>query len=97
VAEPIAPTVENNAAARQFEIHYPDGIARLVYRYDPAGRLVLVHTEVPPALGGRGIAGLLAKTAFEFADEAHLRVIPECPFVQTYLARHPEYERLVDR
>jgi predicted GNAT family acetyltransferase len=96
VAEPVAPLVENNEAARQFEIHFPDGIARLVYRYDPAGRLVLVHTEVPPALSGRGIAGQLAKTALEFARDGHLRVVPECPFVKAYLARHPEYATLVE-
>lgn len=96
MAEPVAPTVVNNVAARQFEIHHPDGVAKLVYRYDPDGRLALVHTEVPPSLGGRGIGGLLAKTALEFARNEHLRVIPECPFVKAYLARHPEYGALVE-
>jgi uncharacterized protein len=84
-------------AANGFEIRFPEGVAELVYRYDHNGRLVLIHTEVPAALSGRGIAGLLAKTALDFARAKHLTIVPVCPFVKTYLERHPEYKDLVAR
>ena len=93
--ESTAPLVENNVAAHRFEVRFPEGLAQLRYRYDREGRLVLVHTEVPPALNGRGIASLLAKTALEFAREKHLSIVPNCPFVKTYLERHREYTDLV--
>jgi uncharacterized protein len=95
VTESAAPAIENNEIARRFEINFPEGLAQLKYRYDREGRLVLVHTEVPPALNGRGIASLLARTALEFARAKHLVVVPQCPFVKTYLVRHPEYADLV--
>lgn len=95
MTESVGPTIENNEAARRFEARFPEGLAQLRYRYDREGRLVLIHTEVPPALGGRGIAGLLAKTALEFAQAKQLSIVPECPFVKAYLQRHPEYQGLV--
>jgi predicted GNAT family acetyltransferase len=95
VPESTAPLIENNVAANRFEVRFPEGLAQLRYRYDRQGRLVLIHTEVPNELGGRGIAGLLARTALEFARAQHLQVVPQCPFVKTYLERHPEYKDLV--
>jgi uncharacterized protein len=95
VTESAAPTIENNVAAHRFEVRFPEGFAQLRYRYDREGRFVLVHTEVPEALNGRGIAGLLVRTALEFAQAQHLRVVPECPFAKSYLERHPEYNDLV--
>jgi len=59
------------------------------------GRIALVHTEVPPEHEGQGIAGGLARFALEDARRRALRVIPSCPYVRTYLERHPEYADVV--
>jgi predicted GNAT family acetyltransferase len=56
---------------------------------------VFVHTEVPSTLQGRGLAGRLAKAAFEAAQAEGLRVVPLCPFVKSYLAKHPELAPLL--
>ena len=90
-----AANVVNNVAANRFEVSTPQGLARLDYRYDSKGRLVLIHTEVPPALAGRGLAGQIAHTALEFAKSNNLAIVPECPYVRAYLERHPEYKELV--
>jgi len=85
--------VVNNEKDRQFEISVDGQTA--ILKYVPQGnRLNLVHTEVPPALGGRGIAGQLAKAALEYAQSEGLQVIPSCPFVRGYLERHSEYAHL---
>lgn len=97
-ALPTAPSdvdVVNNEKAHRFEMRFAEGLAMLRYRYDSDGSLVLVHTEVPPALEGRGVAGHLARAALEFAKGRGLHVVPICPFVAAYIRKHPEYKPLV--
>ena len=53
-------------------------------------RLALIHTEVPEAPEGRGLASLLAKTALDYARSNDLTVVPICPFVRSYLEKHPD-------
>lgn len=82
--------IMNNTAAQRFEARFAEGVAVLQYRYRNDGALVLVHTEVPPALRRRGIATRLAGAALAFAMDHHLVVLPVCPFVAAYLQQHPE-------
>ncbi|HTY40504.1 MAG TPA: GNAT family N-acetyltransferase [Thermoanaerobaculia bacterium] len=89
--------IVHDETGHRFEARFPEGPALLAYHVDRSGRLSLDHTEVPPARRHRGVAGLLAKAALDFADARGLRVVPLCPFVIAYLAEHPELERLVDR
>ena len=86
--------VENNEKGRQFQVRVEGHLALIQYAYSN-GSIVFVHTEVPPALEGRGIAGKLARAALEYAREHKLSVIPRCPFVAAYIRKHPEYQSLV--
>ena len=88
-------SVENNEQMHRFEIRDPGGLAQLQYRYSDDGALILVHTEVPPAIEGRGYASQLAKTALDFARASSLRIVAQCPFVRAYMKRHPEYDDLL--
>ena len=88
-------TIERNEAKHRFEAKAGDEVASLVYRDRDDGALVLVHTEVPDALQGRGLGGELAKAALEYARASGRRVVVLCPFVKAYLERHPEYHDLV--
>lgn len=69
--------------------------ALLTYREEP-GRIVFVHTEVSPALEGKGLGGQLARAGLGYAQEHHLLVVPRCPFVAGFLKKHPEFDDLVD-
>jgi uncharacterized protein len=90
---PDAPVITRNDATRQFEIRSDAGIARL--RYVQRGTTIdLVHTEVPSELEGRGFGSALAKYALDYARANNLTIIPTCPFVRTYMARHHEYDDL---
>ena len=53
-------------------------------------RIALIHTEVPPAHEGRGVAAALVRFALDDARRRGLRVIATCPYVRRYLGRHPE-------
>lgn len=86
--------VSHNPAAGQFEIRTESGTALLRYAHRGAD-LDLIHTEVPDTLEGRGYGAALAKAALEYARAEKLKVIPSCPFVSTYIKRHPEHAELV--
>ena len=88
--------VTNNKRQSQFEIKLEDGeIAELTYRW-LKGSMVLMHTGVPKSGQNRGVGSALAKYALENARTHHLKVIVYCPFVATYLKRHPEYNDVID-
>lgn len=83
------PEVRDVPAEHRFVIKHDGVLAELVYDIAPH-RLVLVHTEVPAALGGRGIGGRLVRAAVERAAAEHLTVVPWCPFARRWLIDHPE-------
>jgi predicted GNAT family acetyltransferase len=82
-------TVTNNETEQRFEVTVDGHRAELTYRTD-ADRLVLVHTEVPDALEGRGIGGDLVTAAVDHAARHGLRLVPHCPFARGWLERHPD-------
>src|SRR5690606_26751055 len=63
-------------------VYVEDGVeAELLYRARD-GRLILVHTEVPDQLGGRGIGGRLVRTAVERAARTGETTAPWCPYAR---------------
>jgi uncharacterized protein len=61
------------------------------------GSRVFTHTEVDDAHAGAGVAASLVRYALDDMRAQEVRVVPLCPFFRSYIARHPEYEDLVDR
>ena len=63
--------------------------------YERAGDvMVITHTIVPSAIGGRGIAGALVRAAVEHAKAHGLKVDPRCSYADGWMRKHPEYEPL---
>lgn len=87
------PIVDDQAAQR-FEAAVDGEVAVLRYRREP-GRFVLISTDVPPNLQGHGLGSMLAQAALRTASDRGLLVVPLCPFVASYIRRHPEYLPLV--
>ncbi len=87
-------SVDDNTAEHRYEVHAEGQVAVLQYKRQD-GRILLIHTEVPPALEGRGIAGMLARTALETARADEVEVVPLCTYVAAYIRRHHEYLPLV--
>jgi predicted GNAT family acetyltransferase len=88
---PLDPEFRDNSAAAQYELRTNGGLAFLTYRESRRGFRILVHTEVPRELQGRGVGTRLVKAALDDARTHHHQVIPACEFVKSYLQRHPEY------
>ena len=72
-----------------FVLEVDGQVAELVYRVEGA-YLVLIHTEVPEALEGRGLGGTLVREALDRAARDGLTVVPLCPFARGWLQRHPD-------
>jgi len=81
--------VVDNRGTSRFELVVDGETAFLVYERTPRS-LVLVHTEVPPALRGRHLGDLLVKAAIDAARAERLQVVAVCPFVKAYLKKHPQ-------
>ena len=86
--------VIHNASRRRFEIDIDGQLSVLEYTFKNH-RLFLTHTEVPPALERHGLGTKLAHAALEYARQNELTVVAICPFVQEYVANHPEYQSFV--
>jgi len=92
------------------EIEFADNQARHRYEarlgtrvvgwseYVPAdGRITFVHTIVARSVEGRGVGGRLVRWSLDDVRRRGLRIAVECPFVASFIRRHPEYDDLVDR
>ena len=88
------PEVTHNAAAKRFEAKVDGLVSRCDYRMH-GNTMMLVHTEVPPQLEGRGIASVLVRAAFEHAKANGMDVLPVCSYVRTWAQRHPEFNALL--
>ena len=88
--------VKNNTNNQRFEIHEDGEIAYLEYRFYKKD-IALMHTVVPEALGGKGIASALAEYAFDYAKKEKKLVMVYCPFVSGYVKKHPEVKEQLDK
>lgn len=85
----------NNTVNEQFEVRQAGHLAVIQYRVRH-GRMYFMHTGVPQALGGQGIAAALARRALAYAREQAYKIVVYCPYVAAFLKRHPEYDDLID-
>jgi predicted GNAT family acetyltransferase len=83
----------NNEAKDSFEMTVEGQRAFIDYQVKD-GKIFLVHTEVPKALEGRGIAAAMVEKAFQYIEAHHLILVPLCPYVVHYLEQHSEWAYL---
>jgi uncharacterized protein len=87
--------VVNNTADQRYELWIGEALAGLILYRSRVEALALLHTEVYDEFEGQGLASTLVAGALDDIRERGLRLIPICPFVRSYLERHPEYGDLV--
>jgi predicted GNAT family acetyltransferase len=84
----------DNSERQRFEMAVDGSVAFVTYRLND-DTLTLLHTEVPQALGGRGLGSALAQSVLDEARRRGLHVVPRCEFLAGYIQRHPAYADLV--
>ena len=83
--------VVNNEESQRYEIRR-DGQTLGFAAYQKANRLIVfTHTEIDPAVEGQGVGSQLVRAALDDVRSQGLPVLPICPFVQQWMARHPDY------
>lgn len=87
--------VQHDPTAQRFFARVEGHDGELKYRRD-GSRMEILSTTVPAAIGGRGIAAQLVKTALEFARSNGWRVKPTCSYAAAYIRRHPDYADMAD-
>ncbi len=90
------PDITDNPARSRYEMSV-DGLVAFVEYERRGDALVLVHTEVPQGLEGRGVGSRLARAVLDTARADGAKVVPRCEFIAGYIERYPEYRDLVLR
>jgi len=89
-----ASQIRHDADAGRFSVVVEGREAELDYRRDN-GTITILHTGVPDAIGGRGIAGDLVRAALDHARAAGWKVEAQCSYSSAWIGKHPEYHDLL--
>lgn len=83
--------ITHDLARHRFVVATPAGEAELVYHRRPKdGAMDLLHTFVPEGARGGTVASDLVDAAIVYGTEHQLEFVATCPYVQSWLRRHPE-------
>lgn len=90
------PQVVENVLLHRFELPIAAEMLAAAYYRVESGKVVLIHTEVPPEFSGQGTASRLAQGTFELLRKTGRRAILKCLFMSWFIETHPEYADVVD-
>ncbi len=90
-------TVQHAETHQRYEILDGDTVIGKT-EYVPAGapgdsERIFYHTEVDEAYSGQGLAAVLVKDALDDTIAEGLSVVPVCPYIKSWMLRHPEYQQ----
>ena len=88
--------IRDNPQKHRFEADLGDGSLAIAEYNLLHDKIVITHTEVPPAHEGQGIGSALTRFALQSARERGLQVIPICPFAAAYITKHAEWQHVLD-
>jgi uncharacterized protein len=86
--------ITDNTARHRFEMVVDGQTAYVTYALR-GDHITLIHTEVPTALGGRGIGSKLARAVLDEVRRRGLRLSVECEFLERFIRRNPDYADLL--
>jgi predicted GNAT family acetyltransferase len=89
----MAPEITHDPERRRLQTSVEGKVCVLDYVLDGTV-MIITHTEVPPEVGGRGIAAALVRTALELARDVGWSVSPACSYAAAWMQRHPEFDDL---
>ena len=87
-------SVRDNPERNRFELATSAGTAFASYRRDDTA-VMIMHTEVPRALEGRGVGSQLVAGMLDLIRTEGRKVVPMCSFVRHFINTHPDYADLV--
>src|ERR1035437_10714986 len=85
----------DNEDRHRFELDVEGTIAFVTYRKSP-GAITLVHTEVPPELGGRGIGSKLGRATLDAGRAQGRELAVEWDVRGPLIAKNHEYKNICE-
>ena len=81
---------EDSGSSGRFVIYDDDVFAgEMTYTRRNDGNIVVDHTGVESAFGGKGYGGLLLAEAVGYARREGIKIVPVCSFVAARFAKDP--------
>ena len=81
---------EDNGRGGRFVIYDDEVFAgEMTYTRRNDGNIVIDHTGVESAFGGKGYGGLLLDEAIGYARREGIKIVPVCSFVAARFAKDP--------
>ena len=88
-------TVRDDAERHRFEVLVDGEVAGFTAYRREGEAVAFTHTEVEDDHEGEGLGSQLVRGALEQVRARGATVLPYCPFVASYLKKHPELQDLV--
>ncbi|GGC91297.1 hypothetical protein GCM10011512_17950 [Tersicoccus solisilvae] len=92
-------TVRNNTGRGRYELLDDGAVVGRAYwaAFDgPAGpERIFFHTTVDEDRAGQGLASTLVRQALADTARSAIGIVPVCPYVKTWLSKHPEQTGVV--
>lgn len=87
--------INHDIEGQEFTVELGQDQAELTYAKPEEKVIDFQHTFVPEQYRNNGVADQLIQTGLQYAQQQQFRVIATCPFVASYIRRHPEYQSLL--
>jgi predicted GNAT family acetyltransferase len=90
-----AVVVRDNPARSRYEAYVGSALAGFTDYHAQPGLITIMHTEIDGSFEGRGIGSELVASMLDDIRRRQAKVLAVCPFVRSFLERHPMYADLV--
>jgi hypothetical protein len=93
----IDATVRDDPQNHRYLLEVDGEVVGVAVYHLRGNRYFFVHTEIDPEHEGEGLGSTLARGALDDVRAMGMKIVPLCPFMASYIERHPEYVELVDQ
>ncbi len=87
--------LEINTAAQRYEFFLGERRIGLADYRDEGEAVRIPHTEIDPAVGGRGLGSRMVRDVLDDLRAHDRKVLPDCPFVAKVIREDKSYLDLV--
>ena len=84
-----------NDDKKRFELEVDGHTAFIEFIIDKDNIMYLTHTEVPNALGGKGVGKNIVEQTLNYMKDNNYKLAPLCPFVAAFLKRNPDWQSIL--
>ena len=96
-AEDLLIEREEDPSKGRYTVRLNGAEAEMTWSRAGESLIIIDHTGVPDALRGLGVGQAMVQRAVKDARAEGRSIIPLCPFAKAQIARHPEWQDVLNR